>query len=140
MIDSLFFDAKRYDLSKVGRYKFNKKLALNLRIANQVAAQDIVNPSTGEVMVEKGQKISRLMAEDIQNAGINSVEILIEDKVLKVIGNHFVDIHKVVPFDISDLNIKELVHYPTLKEILDNFDDEKAVKEEIKKNITKLIP
>ena len=140
LIDSLFFDAKRYDLSKVGRYKFNKKLALNLRIANQVAAQDIVNPSTGEVMVEKGQKISRLMAEDIQNAGINSVEILIEDKVLKVIGNHFVDIHKVVPFDISDLNIKELVHYPTLKEILDNFDDEKAVKEEIKKNITKLIP
>ena len=134
LIDSLFFDAKRYDLSKVGRYKFNKKLALNLRIANQVAAQDIVNPSTGEVMVEKGQKISRLMAEDIQNAGINSVEILIEDKVLKVIGNHFVDIHKVVPFDISDLNIKELVHYPTLKEILDNFDDEKAVKEEIKKN------
>ena len=140
LIDSLFFDAKRYDLSKVGRYKFNKKLALNLRIANQISAKDIVNPSTGEVVVEKGQKISRLMAEDIQNAGINSVDILVEDKVLKVIGNHFVDIHKVVPFDISDLNIKELVHYPTLKEIIDNFDDEKAIKEEIKKNINKLIP
>ena len=140
LIDSLFFDAKRYDLSRVGRYKFNKKLALNLRIANQIAATDIVNPLTGEVMVEKGQKISRTMAEEIQNAGINSVDILIEDKVLRVIGNHFVDIHKVVPFDISDLNIKELVHYPILKEILDNFEDEEAIKEEIKKNITRLIP
>ena len=140
LIDSLFFDAKRYDLSRVGRYKFNKKLALNLRIANQIAAVDIVNPLTGEVMVEKSQKISRTMAEEIQNAGINSVDILIEDKVLRVIGNHFVDIHKVIPFDISDLNIKELVHYPILKEILDNFEDEEAIKEEIKKNITRLIP
>ena len=140
LIDSLFFDAKRYDLSRVGRYKFNKKLALNLRIANQVAASDIINPSTGEIMVEQGQKISRLMAEDIQNAGINSVEILVEDKKVKVIGNHFVDIHKYINFDISDLHIKELVHYPTLKEILDNFSDEEAIKEEIKKNITRLIP
>ena len=140
LIDSLFFDAKRYDLSKVGRYKFNKKLALNLRIANQIAATDIVNPSTGEIMVQEGEKISRLMAEDIQNAGINSVDILVEDKVLKVIGNNFVDIHKHISFDISDLNIKELVHYPTLKEILDNFDDEESIKNEIKKNINKLIP
>jgi DNA-directed RNA polymerase subunit beta len=140
LIDSLFFDAKRYDLSRVGRYKFNKKLALNLRIANQVAASDIVNPSTGEIMVEKGGKISRLVAEDIQNAGINTVDILVEDKILKVIGNHFVDIHKYINFDISDLHIKELVHYPTLKEILDNYTDEEAIKEEIKKNITRLVP
>ena len=140
LIDSLFFDAKRYDLSRVGRYKFNKKLAISLRLANQVAATDIVNPSTGEVMVEEGQKISRIMAENIQNAGINSVDILIDDKVLRVIGNHFVDIHKCVSFDISDLNIKELVHYPTLKEILDNFSDEATIKEEIKKNISRLIP
>ena len=75
LIDTLFFDAKRYDLSRVGRYKFNKKLALNLRIANQIAANDIVNPQTGEIMVEKGQKISRLMAEEIQNAGIKSVDV-----------------------------------------------------------------
>ena len=140
LIDSLFFDAKRYDLSRVGRYKFNKKLALNLRISNQVAATDIINPSTGEVMVEQGNKISRLVAEEIQNSGINSVDVLVEDKVVKVIGNNFVDITKHISFDISDLHIKELVHYPTLKEILDNFTEEDAIKDEIKKNINRLIP
>ena len=107
LIDTLFFDAKRYDLSRVGRYKFNRKLALNLRIANQVSAGDIVNPQTGEIMVEKNQKISRLMAEEIQNAGVKSVDLLIEDKVVRVISNHFVDINKQVSFDISDLGIKE---------------------------------
>ena len=140
LIDSLFFDAKRYDLSRVGRYKFNKKLAINLRLINQIAATDIINPSTGEIMVEQGEKISRAMAADIQNAGINSVDILVEDKVLRVIGNHFVDLEKVVPFDVSDLNIREAVHYPTLMEILDNYDDEQSIKEAIKKNITRLIP
>ncbi|MCR6516279.1 DNA-directed RNA polymerase subunit beta [Clostridium sp. LY3-2] len=140
LIDSLFFDAKRYDMSRVGRYKFNKKLAINLRIANQVAAVDVVNPTTGEIMVEQGEKISRDMAETIQNAGINSVDVLVEDKVVRVIGSHFVNLEKVVSFDISDLNVKEQVHYPTLKEILDNFTDEETIKEEIKKNINKLIP
>ena len=140
LIDSLFFDAKRYDLSRVGRYKFNRKLAINLRLINQIAAVDVINPSTGEVMVEQGEKISREMAEAIQCAGINSVDVLVEDRVVRVIGNYFVDINKVVPFDISDLNIREFVHYPTLMEILDNYDDEATIKEEIKKNITRLIP
>ena len=140
LIDSLFFDAKRYDLSRVGRYKFNKKLALNLRLVNQVAATDIVNPQTGEIMVEQGKKISRSLAEEIQNVGINSVDILIEDRVVRVIGNHFVDIKNFVSFNIEDLNIRELVHYPTLKEILDNYDDEDTIKEEIKKNLNRLIP
>ena len=140
LIDSLFFDAKRYDLSRVGRYKFNKKLAINLRLINQIAAADIINPSTGEIMVEQGEKISRAMASDIQNSGINSVDILVEDKVLRVIGNHFVDLEEVLPFDVSDLNIREAVHYPTLMEILANYDDEQSIKEEIKKNITRLIP
>ena len=140
LIDSLFFDAKRYDLSRVGRYKFNKKLALNLRLVNQIAAIDIINPETGEIIVEQGKKIGRTTAEEIQNLGINSVDILVEDKVVRVIGNHFVDIKKFVSFDIEDLNIKEYVHYPTLKEILDNYDDEETIKEEIKKNITRLIP
>ena len=108
LIDSLFFDAKRYDLSRVGRYKFNKKLALNLRIANQIAANDIINPSTGEIMVESGQKISRIIAEEIRNVGINSVDVLVEDRVVRVIGN--------------------------------NYSDEDSIKEEIKKNINKLIP
>ena len=91
-------------------------------------------------MVEQGEKISREMAEAIQCAGINSVDVLVEDRVVRVIGNYFVDINKVVPFDISDLNIREAVHYPTLMEILDNYDDEAIIKEEIKKNITRLIP
>ncbi len=140
LIDSLFFDAKRYDLSRVGRYKFNKKLALNLRIANQIAANDIVNPETGEVFVQKGEKIDRELAAKIQNSGINSVQIVVDDKVINIIGNNFVDIHSVVPFDIKDLNIREYVHYPTLKDILNSSNDEATIKEEIKKNIHRLIP
>lgn len=140
LIDSLFFDAKRYDLSRVGRYKFNKKLALNLRLINQIAATDVINPETGEIIVEQGGKINRFLAEEIQNVGINSVDVLVEDKIIRVIGNNFVDIKKVVKFDIEELNIKEFVHYPTLKEILDNYEDEEVIKEEIKKNINRLIP
>jgi DNA-directed RNA polymerase subunit beta len=140
LIESLFFDAKRYDLSRVGRYKFNKKLALHLRIANQISANDIVHPLTGEILIQKGEKIDREKALEIQDAGINSVDILVEDKTVRVIGNYFVKLSKVVNFNVDDLNIRELVHYPTLKDILDNFTDEKAIKEEIKKNIHRLIP
>ncbi|CAM2861868.1 DNA-directed RNA polymerase subunit beta [Clostridium sporogenes] len=140
LIESLFFDAKRYDLSRVGRYKFNKKLAIHLRITNQIADQDIVNPQTGEILVQKGEKIDKDKAIEIQNCGINEVYIKIDDKSFKVIGNHFVDIHSLVSFDISDLNIKEYVFYPVLKEILDNYADEESIKEEIRKNIYRLIP
>ena len=140
LIDSLFYDAKRYDLSRVGRYKFNKKLALSLRIANQIAATDIVHPETGEILVEKGSKIDREKALDIQNAGINVVEIELDDNIIRVIGNHFVDIHKHISFDISDLNIKEMVHYPVLKEILEKSSDEEVIKDELKQNIHSLIP
>jgi len=140
LIESLFFDAKRYDLSRVGRYKFNKKLALNLRIANQTTNKDVVNPLTGEIIVEAGQKISREKAMEIQNCGVGSVDIQVEDKVLRVIGNNFVDINKIINFNIQDLRIKEFVHYPTLKEILDNYTDEDEIKEQIQKKIHKLIP
>ena len=140
LIDSLFFDAKRYDLSRVGRYKFNKKLAINLRLANQIAANDVVNPLTGEVLVQSGEKITKEVANEIQNVGINSVDVLVEDKVVRVIGNNFVDIHNFVSFDISDLNIKENVHYPILREILDTCEDEASIKKEIKKRMSELIP
>ncbi|MCM8712073.1 DNA-directed RNA polymerase subunit beta [Clostridium sp. SYSU_GA19001] len=140
LIDSLFFDAKRYDLSRVGRYKFNKKLALHLRIANQITAKDIVHPLTGEILLQKGEKIDREKALEIQDAGINSVDIVVDDKIVRVIGNNFVKLDKVVDFNVEDLNIRELVHYPTLKEILDNYTDENVIKEEIKKNIHRLIP
>ncbi|WP_127837511.1 DNA-directed RNA polymerase subunit beta [Clostridium prolinivorans] len=140
LIDSLFFDAKRYDLSRVGRYKFNKKLALHLRITNQIAAKDIISPITGEILVQKGEKIDREKALEIQDSGINSVDIAVEDRIVRVIGNNFVKLNKVVDFNVDDLNIRELVHYPTLKEILDNYSDENTIKEEIKKNIHRLIP
>jgi DNA-directed RNA polymerase subunit beta len=140
LIESLFFDAKRYDLSRVGRYKFNKKLALHLRIANQISAQDIVNPQTGEILVQKGEKISREKSIEIQNCGVNVVDIQVEDKTIRVISNNFVNIHKFIDFNIDDLNIRELVHYPTLKEILDNYSDEDSIKEQIRKNMHSLIP
>ncbi len=140
LIESLFFDAKRYDLSKVGRYKFNKKLAVKWRITNQIAAENIINPSTGEIIVENGSKISRELAAEIQNLGINSVDIQVDDRVIRVIGNNFVDLSKHVSFDISELNIKEYVHYPTLKAILETYHNEDEIKEQIKASANKLVP
>lgn len=140
LIDSLFFDPKRYDLSRVGRYKFNKKLAIHLRLANQIAAQDVVSPDTGEIIIEKGEKIDREKALEIENAGVSAVDIQVEDKIFRVIGNNFVDIHKLINFDIDDIHIRELVHYPTLKEILNNYKDEDSIKDQIRKNLHALIP
>ena len=141
LLNALFFDPKRYDLAKVGRYKFNKKLALCYRIMNKVSADDIINPETGEVFVKAGDKISYETAKDIQNAGINVVNILVdEDTIVKVIGNNFVDIKSHINFDIDELNIKEKVHYPTLKEILDEYSDEEEIKEAIKIRMKELVP
>ena len=129
LLNALFFDAKRYDLAKVGRYKFNKKLALCYRIMNKISAEDVVNPETGEVFVKAGEKISYV------------VTLLVEDeKVVKVIGNNFVDIKSHVDFDIDELDIKEKVHYPTLKEILEAYSDEEEIKEAIKFRMKELIP
>ena len=141
LLNALFFDPKRYDLAKVGRYKFNKKLALCYRIMNKVSAEDIINPETGEVFVKAGEKISYETAKDIQNAGINVVNVLAdEDTTVKVIGNNFVDIKSHINFDIDELNIKEKVHYPTLKEILDEYSDEEEIKEALKIRMKELIP
>ena len=141
LLNALFFDAKRYDLAKVGRYKFNKKLALCYRIMNKISAEDVVNPETGEVFVKAGEKISYEVAKNIQNAGINVVTLLVEDeKVVKVIGNNIVDIKSHVDFDIDELDIKEKVHYPTLKEILEAYSDEEEIKEAIKFRMKELIP
>ncbi|MCR8745947.1 DNA-directed RNA polymerase subunit beta [Romboutsia lituseburensis] len=141
LLNALFFDPKRYDLAKVGRYKFNKKLALCYRIMNKVSAEDIVNQETGEVFVKAGEKISYETAVEIQNAGINVVNLLVDDeKNVKVIGNNFVDIKSHISFDIDELNIKEKVHYPTLKEIMEEYSDEEEIKEAIKSRIKELIP
>ena len=140
LINSLFFDAKRYDLSKVGRYKFNKKLGIVPRIINQTAAVDIVNAETGEIIIEKGQKIDRDMAYEVLHAGINSVDLLVEDKTIRVIGNHFVPLNKFVELEESDPLYKEVVHYPTLQTVLASSRNETVIKEEIKNRINELVP
>ena len=140
LFNGLFFDARRYDLAKVGRYKYNKKLSLATRIAGKIAATDIVNPETGEVFVEKDEVISKEVAEDIQNSGINVVEVKVDDKPVKVIGNGTVNIHNFVTnVDISDLHFKEMVNYEVLKNILDN-TEEKDLHDAIKARYDELVP
>ena len=125
LFNGLFFDPRRYDLSKVGRYKFNEKLSLAKRISGRVAFADIIDPETGEVLVEKDTIITAEKAEEIQNTGINSVDIKINEKKVKVIGNGTVNIHNfVTDVDISDLHFKEMVNYEVLKNILDNTSKE----------------
>jgi len=141
LLYNLYFDPRRYDLAKVGRYKFNKKLAIWKRIFNKRVAQDVVDERTGEIIVKDGEIISREAALAIQDAGINEVEIYIEDnRKFKVIGNNFVRLDKFVDFDVSDLNITESVYLPKLKEILNSTDDIEEIKIKIQKNIRELIP
>ncbi len=141
LLNTLFFDPKRYDLAKVGRYKFNKKLSLANRIMGKRVAENVVDKATGEILAEEGQKIDRETSQLIQGTGINEVLVYSEDnKPIKVIGNHFVDIHKHITFNIDDLRVKERVYYPVLKEILESFDNEAEIKEAIKERIRELIP
>ena len=140
LFNGLFYDNRRYDLAKVGRYKFNQKLALAGRIENKVAARDIMDPETGEVFVQAGETISEEVAEEIQNAGINTVDILVADKEVRIIGNSTVNIHKVLPtVDLSKLHIKELVNYNVLKNIIDNTPEEELVKA-IEERMNELVP
>ena len=140
IFDGLFFDARRYDLSKVGRYKYNKKLSLAGRIARHIAAEDIINPETGEVLVEKGNQISREMAREIQNAGINSVSVDVNDKIIKVIGNGTVDIRAYVSPKIAEkLGIKVDVNYAVLQTILEN-TSEKDLEKVIASRLEELVP
>jgi len=134
LLDSLFFDPKRYDLAKVGRYKYNKKLGLSNRLAGCIAAEDVTDPNTGEIIAEKGSKITRDMAFAIENAGVKYVMAYgktDEDHITKVIGNNFVDIAGYVDFDISDLKVTSKVYYPVLKEILEENQSEEDIKEAI---------
>ena len=140
LIYNLFFDVKRYDLAKVGRYKFNKKLALSARIANHRAAEDIVDAQTGEILVEAGQMITKSMAEQIQNSGVMAVYLDVDGKRVKVLGNGMVDIRSYVDFDVSEIGINELVQYDVLKKILDENEDEQSIKDALKKHMDELIP
>ncbi len=141
LIDSLFFDPKRYDLMKVGRYKYNKKLGIVNRIVDFKAAETIVNPHTGEIFVEEGFKIDRETAIAIENSGIKSVTVIGEDeKPVKVIGNHFVNIKDYITFNIDDLGIERKVHYPVLREILDTYKTEAEIREALKERNRDLSP
>ena len=140
LFNGLFFDNKRYDLAKVGRYKFNQKLSLESRIKGKVAADDIVDSETGEVFVNAGETISDEVAENIQNSGINTVDIMYMDKKIRIIGNNTVDIHKVLPtVDLSKLHIKEKVNYNVLQNIIEN-TDEKELAKVIEERIDELVP
>ncbi len=139
LFNGLFFDQRRYDLAKVGRYKFNQKLNLAHRITNQIAFSDIIDPETGEVLAEKDMPISKEVAKQIQNLGINIVDVKVSDKKVRIIGNGTVDITKFVDEDLSDLNIKEDVNYEVLKSILDT-TDAKDLKKVIAERIEELLP
>ena len=132
LIRNTFYDARKYDLARVGRYKFNKKLSLATRIAGYALADDIVNADTGEVLAVKGEVLSEDKAVEIQNAGINQALVLAPDgSVFKVIGNHTVDLAKYIDCDPKELGINEMVYYPTLVDVLANFKGEE-LKEAIK--------
>ncbi len=140
LFNGLFYDNRRYDLAKVGRYKFNQKLGLAGRIKGKVAANDIMDSETGEVFVQAGEVISEESAENIQNAGINIVDVTVNERKVRIIGNSTVNIHKVLPnVDLSSLHFKENVNYDVLKNILDNTDEKDLVKI-IKERYDELVP
>jgi DNA-directed RNA polymerase subunit beta len=140
LFDGLLFDDRRYDLAKVGRYKYNKKLKLATRIAGHVAYDDIVDPESGEVFVNKDEVISEEVAEDIQNAGINIVDVKVNDKKVRVIGNGVVNIYKYLPkLDLKELHFNEGVNYAVLKSIVDT-TDKKDLVEVLKERKNELVP
>ncbi|MBQ8599439.1 MAG: DNA-directed RNA polymerase subunit beta, partial [Oscillospiraceae bacterium] len=140
-IDMLFFDARRYDLSRVGRYKYNKKLGIAGRLVGHVLAQPVINTRTGELLADEGEVISRAKAEEIERAGINTAFLKVGDKEVKVISNGMVDIHDYVNFDCEELGVLEKVRFSVLCEILDVCgDDEEALKETIRMRCDDLVP
>ena len=140
LLHGLFFDPKRYDLAKVGRFKFNKKLSIAARINGFKAAENIIHPETGEIMVAEGERIDRQKAAEIQNAGINSVYLDIEGKRVRVLGNNTVDIKSFVDFDVSDIGITEKVRYDVLSNILKEHKTHEEIKKALKDSIDELIP
>jgi len=140
LISALFYDAKRYDISKVGRFKFNKKLAIANRIRNKTLARDIVDPSTGEVLAVQGEAITAEKAEAIGKAGVNVAYVTVDGKEVKIFSNNMVDIKDFVSFDLSDVEVDELVRFPVLNEILEQFETEEDIKNAIRERIDDLIP
>ena len=140
LISAMFFDPRRYDLAKVGRYKFNKKLMLKNRINGHVLAEDVVNLATGEIIAEAGTEVTRSLADDIQNAAVPYVWIQTETRNVKVLSSMMVDLRAYVDCNPKDLGITELVYYPVLAQLMEEHTDIDDLKEAIKKNVHDLIP
>ena len=141
LLNALFFD-RRYDLARVGRYKFNKKLSLAARIAGQISADDVIDPATGEIIVEAGKRISAETAERIENTGVRGIFVTAEDKRIKVLGNLFVDAKHFLSFNPEEAGLNERVHYPTLMQLLKEGEgmDEEELKALLKEHVYDLIP
>ena len=143
LITSMFFDPRRYDLAKVGRYKFNKKLLLKNRISGQILAEDVASVLTGEVIAEAGTKVTREIADEIQNAAVPYVwiELPEEDRKVKVLSNLMVDLKTVVDIDPAEVGVTELVYYPVLANLLEeSAGDIDELKDVIRRDIHDLIP
>ena len=141
LINAMFFDPRRYDLAKVGRYKFNKKLALKNRIAGFELAEDVVDETTGEIIAEADTMVTEELAEKIQNAGVAAVYVQTEERVEKVLSNMMVELTSFVDVEPETLGITEkYVYYPVLRQILDENDDIEDIKDAIKKNAADLVP
>ncbi len=143
LIHGMFFDPRRYDLAKVGRYKFNKKLAFRNRIAGHVLAEDVVSEETGEIIAEAGQKVDRALADEIQYAAVPYVWIQTPERNVKVLSNMEVDITKWVDIseeEAEELGITEEVYYPVLREILEQYQDPEDIRDELQARIHELIP
>ncbi|MCF0145585.1 MAG: DNA-directed RNA polymerase subunit beta, partial [Eubacterium sp.] len=140
LIGGMFFDPRRYDLAKVGRYKFNKKLSFRNRIAEHVLAEDVIDTETGEILAEAGEVLTREMADEIQDAAIPYVWIETPERKVKVLSNMMVDLSRWVDVDPAELGVTERVYYPVLREMLDQFEDPDELKEEIEDRIAELIP
>ena len=143
LIRSMFFDPKRYDLAKVGRYKFNKKLKLKNRIKGFILAKDVIDPDTGEIIARENDRIDEDMADDIQNSGVYAVSVFYEDRAVKVISNLAVSIDSYLePFGLKakTFGIKESVYYPVLMELIEASEAAEDLERAIKANISRLIP
>ncbi len=140
LINSMFFDAKRYDLAKVGRYKFNKKLSFRNRLSGHTLAEDVVDITTGEVVAEAGTVVSRDLADVIQDSGTPFVYVQTEERVVKLLSNMMVHMEHFVDVDPAEFGIHERVYYPVLERIMEENDNMEDLKEAIRQNITELIP
>ena len=141
LLNSMFFDPRRYDLAKVGRYKFNKKLSFKFRLNGQVLAEDVVDTTTGEIIAEAGTKLDKESAMKVQNSAVPFVWVEGINRKQKVLSNIMVELGAYVSFDPEEVGVSELVYYPALAPILEKAgDDEELLKEEIRRNIHDLIP